>query len=105
MGAHHEEALLGDGKLKRYVGLNPCAYATELETVLAYVYSFSFDALKHTARGLEAIGFNQHASMYHVDRNYSPESDDERTRMEKKQKKSFLKKLIGGDKGKGEKMR
>lgn len=104
MGVHYEEALLGGGKMKRYVALNPYAHVTELETVFAYVYSISFDALKHTARGLEAIGFNPHASMYHVDRNYSPESDDERTLREKKQKKSFLKKIIGGDKEKGEKM-
>ena len=90
--------------MKRYVRLNPDALVTERETVIAHVYSFSFDALKHTARGLEAIGFNQHASMYHVDRYYSPESDDERTLRDKKQKQSFLKKLIGGDKEKGEKM-
>lgn len=80
MGVHHEQTLLTHRKLK------------------------SFEALKHTARGLEAIGFNQHASMYHVDRNYPPESDDERTLREKKQKKSFLKKIIGNDKEKGEKL-
>ncbi|KAK0509205.1 hypothetical protein JMJ35_008576 [Cladonia borealis] len=80
MGIHHEETLLGGRKMK------------------------SFDALRHTARGLEAIGFNPQASMYHVDRNYTPESDDERTLREKKQKRSFLKKIIGGDKEKGEKM-
>ena len=90
--------------MKRYVGRHPHARVTELETLLAYVYSFSFDALRHTARGLEAIGFNPQASMYHVDRNYTPESDDERTLREKKQKRSFLKKIIGGDKEKGEKM-
>lgn len=104
MGVHHEQTLLTHRKLKRYVGLHPHAHVTELETVLAYVYPFSFEALKHTARGLEAIGFNQHASMYHVDRNYPPESDDERTLREKKQKKSFLKKIIGNDKEKGEKL-
>ena len=90
--------------MKRYVGLDPHAHVTELETALADVDSFSFDALRHTARGLEAIGFNPEASMYHVDRNYSPESDDERTLREKKQKKSFLRKIIGGDKDKGQKM-
>ena len=104
MGIHHEETLLGDGKFKRYVRLNPNARVTERQTVIAHVCSFSFDALKHTARGLEAIGFNQHASMYHVDRDYSPESDDERTLREKQKKQSFLKKLIGGAKQRGEKM-
>ena len=90
--------------MKRYVGPHPHACVTELETLLTYVNSFSFDALRHTARGLEAIGFNPQASMYHVDRNYTPESEDERTLTEKKQKRSFLKKIIGGDKAKGEKM-
>lgn len=104
MSVHHEETLLGEGKWKRYVRVNPNARLTERETVIAHVYSFSFDALKHTARGLEAIGFNQHASMYHVDRDYSPESEDERTLREKEKKQSFLKKLIGGAKHKGEKM-
>ena len=77
---------------------------TERETVVAHVFSFSLDALKHTARGFEVIGFNVHASMYHVDRDYSPESDDERTLREKEKKQSFLKKLIGGGKDKGEKL-
>lgn len=63
------------------------------------------EAFKHTARGLEAIGFNAQASMYHVDREYSPESDVERADKKKnKQKKSFLKKLVGGGKEKGEKI-
>ena len=66
--------------------------------------SSSSEGLKHTARGLEAIGFNAHASMYSVNRDYSPESDDERTFRNSKQRKSFLKKLIGGDKEKGEKI-
>ena len=104
MGVHHEETLLGEGRWKRYVRFNPNARVTQRQTAIAHVYSFSFDALKHTARGLEAIGFNQHASMYHVDRNYSPESEDERTLREKEKKQSFLKKLIGGAKHKGEKM-
>ena len=104
MGIYSEETLLTKEKMKRYVGLNPAARVTERETVVAHVFSFSFDALKHTARGLEAIGFNQHASMYHVDRDYTPESDDERTLMEKEQKQSFLKRLIRGAKEKGEKI-
>jgi hypothetical protein len=55
---------------------------------------------------LEAIGFNAHASMYHVDREYSPDSDDEERADKKKnkQKTSFLKKLVGGGKEKGEKI-
>ena len=66
----------------------------------------SSEAFKHTARGLEAIGFNAQASMYHVDREYSPDSDDEERANKKKnkQKTSFLKKLVGGGKEKGEKI-
>ncbi|KAL2055632.1 hypothetical protein ABVK25_003874 [Lepraria finkii] len=81
MAAHHEEVLLRESRPK------------------------ISEAFKHTARGLEAIGFNAQASMYHVDREYSPESDVERADKKKnKQKKSFLKKLVGGGKEKGEKI-
>lgn len=58
------------------------------------------DRLKHAARGLEAIGFNASASMYHVDRQDSFDSQYQKAPEEKKPKKSFLKKLVGGGKDK-----
>ncbi|KAK4697872.1 hypothetical protein P7C71_g275, partial [Lecanoromycetidae sp. Uapishka_2] len=62
------------------------------------------DRLQHTARGLEAIGFNASASMYHVDRQDSIDDEHEKVPQEKKPKKSFLKKLVGGGKDKQQKI-
>lgn len=74
------------------------------------------DKLRHTARGLEAIGFNEHASMYHHGyRQYSVDSQlkkekrnsagEKKGGVEKKRPMSFIKELIGGkEKEKGEKI-
>ena len=68
------------------------------------------EKLRHTARGLEAIGFNENASMYHhgyrdysVDSRESPPRDG-KDRKERKRTLSFIKKLMGGGKEKGEKI-
>ncbi|CAF9936643.1 MAG: hypothetical protein ALECFALPRED_006910 [Alectoria fallacina] len=64
--------------------------------------------LKHSARGLEAIGFDENASMYS-----SYKGEDERAWKDgragkgdggKKSKRSFLKKLVGRAEEKGEKL-
>ena len=91
---------------KRLSTSSPRAASLRWKSVVPDISSYRSEAFKHTARGLEAIGFNPHASMYHVDREYSPESDDEDRveRKKNKQKKSFLKKLVGGGKEKGEKI-
>lgn len=91
-----------------------------LELVLIFVV-YRSDKLRHTAKGLEAIGFNEHASMYH--HGYRQYSVDSQTKMEKrksggekkerpggfekKRTMSLIKKLIGGkekEKERGEKV-
>ena len=105
MAAHHEEVLLRESRPKTYVGSYLRSFSAERGRTVLLTHSSRSEAFKHTARGLEAIGFNAQASMYHVDREYSPESDDERANKKKnKQKKSFLKKLVGGGKEKGQKI-
>ena len=61
----------------------------------------SSDRLMHTARGLEAIGFDENSSMYHVG---SEDAHEEKENKEHKSKKAFIKKLVGVSNEKGEKL-
>lgn len=95
--SQYEEGLLSDGRTKTY---EASLIEPNLTIILLTLHFRRSDRLKHTARGLEAIGFNASASMYHVDRQDSVDEDYQKAPEEKKPKKSFLKKLVGGGKDK-----